>query len=196
MYIGPWAATHGYVPPRRRNSAHPTIVPFQNFEASDAWFVVGAAKQVFWERLCEVIGRPELNDDERFATMAGRNEHRDALLPILDEAFRARTADEWIEELVGAGVPASRVNTVEEALADPQTVAREAIVEHEHPVLGTVRSIRTPLRLADGETRLEREPARGPHRGEHTAEALERLCGYTPDQLNDLAEAGVFGPAS
>ena len=195
MYIGPWAATHGYVPPRRRNSAHPTIVPFQNFEASDAWFVVGAAKQVFWERLCDVIGRPDLNEDERFATMAGRNEHRDALLPILDEAFRARTADEWVEELVGAGVPASRVNTVEEALADPQTVAREAIVEHEHPVLGTVRSIRTPLRLADGETRLEREPARGPHRGEHTAEALERLCGYTPDQLNDLAEAGVFGPA-
>ena len=195
MYIGPWAATHGYVPPRRRNSAHPTIVPFQNFEASDAWFVVGAAKQVFWERLCDVIGRPDLNEDERFATMAGRNEHRDALLPILDEAFRARTADEWIEELVGAGVPASRVNTVEEALADPQTVAREAIVEHEHPVLGTVRSIRTPLRLADGETRLEREPARGPHRGEHTAEVLERLCGYTPDQLNDLAEAGVFGPA-
>lgn len=195
MYIGPWAATHGYVPPRRRNSAHPTIVPFQNFEASDAWFVVGAAKQVFWERLCDVIGRPDLNEDERFATMAGRNEHRDALLPILDEAFGARTADEWVEELVGAGVPASRVNTVEEALADPQTVAREAIVEHEHPVLGTVRSIRTPLRLADGETRLEREPARGPHRGEHTAEVLERLCGYTPDQLNDLAEAGVFGPA-
>ena len=60
MYIGPWAATHGYVPPRRRSSAHPTIVPFQNFEASDGWFVVGAAKQEFWERLCEVIGRPEL----------------------------------------------------------------------------------------------------------------------------------------
>ena len=77
MYIGPWAATHGYVPPRRRNSAHPTIVPFQNFEASDAWFVVGAAKQAFWERLCEVIGRPDLIEDTRFATMAGRNEHRD-----------------------------------------------------------------------------------------------------------------------
>ena len=88
MYIGPWAATHGFVPPRRHNSAHPTIVPFQNFEASDGWFVVGAAKQVFWERLCEVIGRPDLLDDERFATMAGRNEHRDALLPELDEAFR------------------------------------------------------------------------------------------------------------
>ena len=56
MYVGPWAATHGYVPPRRPNSAHPTIVPFQNFEAADGWLVVGAAKQKFWERLCDVIG--------------------------------------------------------------------------------------------------------------------------------------------
>jgi crotonobetainyl-CoA:carnitine CoA-transferase CaiB-like acyl-CoA transferase len=193
MYIGPWAATHGYVPPRRRNSAHPTIVPFQNFEASDAWFVVGAAKQVFWERLCEVIGRPDLNEDERFATMAGRNEHRETLLPILEEVFRARTADEWIEELVGAGVPASRVNTVDQALADPQTVDRGAVVEHDHPALGTVRSIRTPLRLAEGGTSLERPAERAPFRGEHTERTLVELCGYTPQRVRELGADGVFG---
>lgn len=193
MYIGPWAATHGYVPPRRRNSAHPTIVPFQNFEASDAWFVLGAAKQVFWERLCEVIGRPDLNEDERFATMAGRNEHRDTLLPILEEVFRARKADEWIEELVGAGVPASRVNTVDQALADPQTLARGGIVEHDHPALGAVRSIRTPLRLAQGGTSLERPAERAPFRGEHTERTLVELCGYTPQRVRELGAAGVFG---
>ena len=193
MYIGPWAATHGYVPPRRPSSAHPTIVPFQNFEALDGWFVVGAAKQVFWERLCDVIGRPDLNEDERFATMAGRNDHRDELLPILEEAFRARTADEWIESLVSAGVPASRVNTVEEALVDPQTIAREDIVEHDHPKLGRVRSIRTPLRLAEGAERLESDPARGPFRGEHTEHVLVELCGYTLERVGELAEAGVFG---
>jgi crotonobetainyl-CoA:carnitine CoA-transferase CaiB-like acyl-CoA transferase len=193
MYVGPWAATHGYVPPRRRNSAHPTIVPFQNFEASDAWFVVGAAKQVFWERLCEVIGRPDLNEDERFATMAGRNEHRETLLPILEEVFRARTADEWIEMLVGAGVPAARVNTVEQALADPQTVDRGAVVEHDHPALGPVRSIRTPLRLAEGGTSLERPAERAPFRGEHTERTLVELCGYTPQRVRELGADGVFG---
>ncbi|MSO94953.1 MAG: CoA transferase [Thermoleophilia bacterium] len=193
MYIGPWAATKGYVPPRRRNSAHPTIVPFQNFQASDGWFVVGAAKQKFWEALCEVIGRPDLNADERFATMAARNEHRDSLLPILDEAFATRTAAEWIAALVAAGVPASAVNTVEEALVDPQTLAREDIVEYEHPSLGTVRSIRTPLRLASGGESLEREPERSPHRGEHTGAVLEGLCGYTPERVKELATAGVFG---
>jgi crotonobetainyl-CoA:carnitine CoA-transferase CaiB-like acyl-CoA transferase len=193
MYIGPWAATHGYVPPRRRNSAHPVIVPFQNFEAADGWFVVGAAKQVFWERLCDVIGLPDLRDDERFSTMAGRNEHRDELLPVLEEAFRSRRVDEWVQALVAAGVPASRVNTVEEALDDPQTVARGDVVEHDHPVLGRVRSIRTPLRLADGEEALEREPVRGPARGEHTEEVLVERCGYAAERVRELADAGVFG---
>jgi len=195
MYIGPWAATHGYVPPRRRNSAHPSIVPFQNFASADGWIVIGGVKQDAWERLCDVIGRPDLNEDERFATRAARDTHRDELLPILEEAFCARSTNEWIDVLVAAGVPASRVNTVEEALVDPQTVAREDIVEHDHPTLGRVRSIRTPLRLASGGERLEREPERGPHRGEHTRAVLESLCGYTPDQVSDLAEEGVFGPS-
>jgi crotonobetainyl-CoA:carnitine CoA-transferase CaiB-like acyl-CoA transferase len=194
MYIGPWAATHGYVPPRRRGSAHPTIVPFQNFEAADGWLVVGAAKQKFWERLCEVIGRPELNEDARFATMAARNEHRDTLVPVLEEAFASRTVDHWVEALVAAGVPASRINTVEEALVDPQTVARGDVVEHDHPALGRVRTIRTPLRLADEEgVPLERAPSRGPRRGEHTVDVLVELCGYSLDRVRDLSAAGAFG---
>ena len=86
-------------------------------------------------------------------------------------------------------MPASRVNTVLEALEDPQTLARGDIVEHEHPTLGTVRSIRTPLRLSDG----ERAPSRGPFRGEHTEEVLVELCGYTPERVRELAAAGVFG---
>jgi crotonobetainyl-CoA:carnitine CoA-transferase CaiB-like acyl-CoA transferase len=193
MYIGPWAATHGYVPPRRGSSAHPTIVPFQNFEASDGWFVLGAAKQVFWERTCEVIGQVELKDDARFATMAGRNEHRDELVPLLEEAFRSRTVDEWVDALVAAGVPASRINDVAGALVDPQTVARDDVVEHDHPALGRVRTIRTPLRLAEGADRLEREASRGPFRGEHTDEVLVELCGYEPERVRSLRDAGVFG---
>jgi crotonobetainyl-CoA:carnitine CoA-transferase CaiB-like acyl-CoA transferase len=193
MYIGPWAATHGYVPPRRPDSAHPTIVPFQNFEAADGWFVLGAAKESFWRRTCEVIGRPELARDPRFASMAARNEHRDELVPMLSEVFRTRTVGEWVDALVAAGVPASRINTVEEALADPQTLARGSVVEHEHPSLGTVRSIRTPLRLADDGAPLERTPDRGPRRGEHTAEVLRELCGYTAERIGELQDAGVFG---
>ena len=193
MYVGTWAATHGFVPPRRPSSAHPSIVPFQNFHAADAWFVVGAAKQLFWERLCDVVGRPDLNEDERFATMAARDQHRDTLLPILEEVFATRAADEWISALVDAGVPASRVNSVEEALEDRQTLARESVVEHDHPTLGGVRTIRTPLRLAqDGEPPRARAGARpGPGRahdgGAARAVRLRRGAG------GELAAAGVFG---
>ncbi len=193
MYIGPWAATHGYVPPRRADSAHPTIVPFQNFEAADGWLVVAAAKQKFWERLCDVVGRADLAADPRFATMGGRNEHRDELVPVLAGVFRTRTVAEWLELLVGAGIPAARVNSVEEALEDPQTLARGDVVEHEHPMLGRVRSIRTPLRLSEGAERLEREPVRGPFRGEHTEQVLVELCGYAPGRVRELADRGVFG---
>jgi crotonobetainyl-CoA:carnitine CoA-transferase CaiB-like acyl-CoA transferase len=193
MYIGPWAATHGYVPPRRRDSAHASIVPFQNFHAADGWLVVAAAKQKFWERLCDVLGEPALAADPRFATMADRDEHRDVLVPILEELFARRTVQEWLDALVPAGVPAARVNTVLEALAEPQTRERGDVVEHDHPVLGTVRSIRTPLRLeADGEA-LERPAARGPYRGEHTEKVLAELCGYSRERIRELSDAGVFG---
>ena len=101
--------------------------------------------------------------------------------------------DAWVEALVAAGVPASRVNSVEEALADPQTAAREDVVEHEHPSLGRVRSIRTPLRLAEGGRSLERPPVRGPFRGEHTEEVLVGICAYTSERVDELASAGVFG---
>ncbi len=193
MYIGPWAATYGYVPPRRRNSAHPSIVPFQNFATADGWIVVGGVKQDAWERLCQVVGEPQLKDDPRFATRAQRDVHREDLLEILDRAFLRRSTDEWLEALVAARVPASRINTVEEALAEPQTLARGTVVEHDHPAFGTVRSIRTPLRLADENGSLERAPQRGPRRGEHTAEVLQELCGYAPERIDELRDAGVFG---
>jgi crotonobetainyl-CoA:carnitine CoA-transferase CaiB-like acyl-CoA transferase len=189
VYIGPWAATRGYVPPRRHNSAHPSIVPFQNFQAADGWLVVAAAKEKFWERLCEVIGRPELAADPRFATMTARDENRGVLVPILEDVFRQKTVAEWLDLLVPAGVPSSKVNSVLEALEDPQTVARGDVVEYAHPVLGTVRSIRTPLRVSDG----ERPPTRGPFRGEHTAEVLQELCGYSPERVRELHAEGVFG---
>jgi crotonobetainyl-CoA:carnitine CoA-transferase CaiB-like acyl-CoA transferase len=189
VYVGTWAATHRYVPPRRHNSAHPSIVPFQNFAAADGWIVVACPKQKFWERLCEALGRPELNDDPRFRTMAGRSEHREELLPILDEALSARTVDEWLDVLGAAGIPVARVNTVERALGEPQALARESVVEYEHPALGQVRTVATPLRLSGG----GRPANRGPFRGEHTEQVLVELCGYARERVRELAAAGVFG---
>jgi crotonobetainyl-CoA:carnitine CoA-transferase CaiB-like acyl-CoA transferase len=157
VYIGTWAASRGYVPPRRSKSAHPSIVPFQNFEAADGWIVVAAPKEKFWVSVCEAIGQPELAADPRFADFAARDRNRDELAPILDEAFRQRPAAEWLETLRAAGVPCSPVNDVLDAVEEAR------IVEYEHPTLGTVRQVASPLRLSDAEPPVGRAPFRGEH---------------------------------
>jgi crotonobetainyl-CoA:carnitine CoA-transferase CaiB-like acyl-CoA transferase len=189
MYVGTWAATKGYVPERRRNSAHPSIVPFQNFRASDGWIVVACPKQKFWELLCEELGRPELIADPRFVDFAARDANRDAALGILDEAFAERTAAEWLARLAAKGVPCAPVNGVAEAFLDPQVEARGAIVEIEHPRLGTVRQVATPLRVG-----VEGKPLRhAPARGGDTRAVLEVLCGYSTERIDELAASGVLG---
>jgi len=160
VYVGTWAASRGYVPPRRASSAHPSIVPFQNFETSDGWIVVAAPKPKFWERLCEAIGRPELATDPRFADFEARDRNRDELVPMLAEVFRTRPAAQWLDVLREAGVPSAAVNGVLAAVEEGR------LVEYEHPTLGTVRQVASPLRLTDAEV----PAARGPFRGEHNEE--------------------------
>ncbi len=106
VYVGTWAATKGYVPPRRSNSAHPSIVPFQNFATADGWIVVACPKPKFWERFCEAIERPELAADERFADFAARDRNRDELAPLLEQPLVARTSAEWLAIFAAAGAPA------------------------------------------------------------------------------------------
>ena len=185
MYLGTWAASRGYVPPRRRNSAHPSIVPFQNFPTADGWIVVACPKQKFWESLCAAIGRPELAGDPRFADFAARDRNREELEPILEATFRERRSDEWLAVLAEAGVPSSAVNDVPAALEEAR------FVEYEHPQLGNVRQVASPLRLSDAEPPVQRAPGRG----EHTEELLVELCGYSPERVRELAAAGVFGDA-
>ena len=189
VYVGTWAATKGYVPPRRGNSAHPSIVPFQNFATADGWIVVACPKPKFWERFCGAIERPELAADERFADFAARDRNRDELTPLLERALVQRTSAEWLAIFAAAGVPGAPVNDVATALEDPQARAREDVVEFEHPDLGTVRQVASPLRLSGA----ERPPGRGPFRGEHTEQVLVELCGYEPERVRELAAVGVFG---
>jgi crotonobetainyl-CoA:carnitine CoA-transferase CaiB-like acyl-CoA transferase len=189
MYVGTWTATKGYQPPRRPNSAHPSLVPFQNFATADGWIVIACPKEKFWRLLCEAIGRQDLADDERYADFAGRDRHRDALLAELEAALRVRATSDWLAVLGAAGVPCAPVNDVAEALADRQAVARGALVEVGHERFGSVRTIASPLRVGD-ETRA---PERAPRRGEHTEAVLRELCGYDPGRIEQLAAAGVFG---
>jgi crotonobetainyl-CoA:carnitine CoA-transferase CaiB-like acyl-CoA transferase len=185
MYVGTWTASRGYTPPRRRNSAHPSIVPFQAFPTADGWVVVACPKQKFWEALCAAIGRPELAGDPRFADFGARDRNRHELEPILEAVFRERSTEEWLSALREAGVPSSPVNDV------PAALEEATLVEYEHAALGTVRQVASPLRLSGEEHPVRRAPTRG----EHTESVLVELCGYSPERVSELADTGVFGQA-
>jgi crotonobetainyl-CoA:carnitine CoA-transferase CaiB-like acyl-CoA transferase len=189
-YVGTWVGTEGFEPRRHPFSQHPSIVPFQIFGAADGHLVVACAKQKFWERLCAAIGRTDLLEDPRFADLDSRNQHREELVAELTQTFGSRAVGEWIDLLEAAGVPCAPVNDVAGALADPQVRAREAVVESEHPRLGTVSHVAGAVRAADA----PRPPTPGPARGEHTDEVLAELAGYDRDQIARLREAGALGP--
>jgi crotonobetainyl-CoA:carnitine CoA-transferase CaiB-like acyl-CoA transferase len=189
MYVGTWTATGQWSPRRMPDSAHPSIVPFQAFETADGWITIACAKQKFWELLCQVIERPDLIEDERFSDFAARDRNRDALLPAIAEVLRGKPTLEWADIFTAAGVPNGPVNEVAEALEDRQTLARDDMVEIDHPRYGAVRQIASPLRLSGSEHPLRRAP----FRGEHTYELLREVCGYDDERLADLSAAGVFG---
>jgi crotonobetainyl-CoA:carnitine CoA-transferase CaiB-like acyl-CoA transferase len=188
-YIGTWAASAGHVARRMPDSAHPSLVPFQAFRTADGWITVACPKEKFWLALCDVLGRPDLPADPRFADFTARDIHRDALLEILEPAFRALGSEEAVARLSAAGVPCGVVNDVATALLDPQVAARDGIAEYEHPALGTVRQPATPLRLS-GPPPAYRQ---APRRGEHTHAVLRELGGLSAAEVQALEDAGAFG---
>jgi crotonobetainyl-CoA:carnitine CoA-transferase CaiB-like acyl-CoA transferase len=187
-YVGTWAATAGYEPQRISESAHPSIVPFQNFPTRDGWIVVACPKEKLWRAFCTAIGEPEMPRDERFASFAARGANRDVLVAKLREVLLTRTTSAWLQTLTEHGVPCAPVNDLAGALADPQVVARGGVVESAHPRLGTVRHIASPLRVGGAVA----PPLPAPARGEHTRAVL-RECGCDEALIDELEGQGAFG---
>lgn len=187
-YFAIWTLNRDWTAERTRDSAHQTLVPAQNFPTRDGWIVVFCNKDKFWRDLVETLGVPELAEDARFATFADRFDHRETLLPLLRARFETRTTADWLDRLRGR-VPCAPVNDVRQALTDPQVLARDMIVEVEHPEFGTLREVRSPVRT-EGEIR---QPRRAPRLGEHTDSILRDVLGYGDGTIARLRSAGVIG---
>ena len=172
--------------PERLGSAHPTIVPYQAFEAADAPFVVACGNDRQFERLSAVVGRQDLARDPRFATNAGRVRERATLVPLLAERFATQPRLHWIETLLAAGVPATKVATLAEALTDPQTAARALVREVEHGEAGPLPMVASPF----GAHAVP--PTAPPRVGENTRSTLRDVLGLTPEALDTLVADGVI----
>jgi len=189
-YPGVWHLNAGFEPRRTHHSAHPSIVPFQAFEAADGWLVVAAPKEKFWQRFIAVIGRPELAADPRFATLSARQQHAPFLVRILEEVMATRRVAEWVTALHAAAVPCGAVRTVAEAFEDPHVAARGLILSADHPRYGTIRTIASPVHVGAKQA----PPVRAPRRGEHTESVLAEALGYNAQKTNEARTAGAFGP--
>jgi len=188
-YPAAWHLNRGFEPARTRHSAHPSLVPFQAFEARDGWIVVACPKEKFWVKLASALGHPEWAVDPRFDTFAQRFANKEELLPLLEAELRTRDSTDWLERLGADGIPCAPIQSVAEALTDPHTVARDLIVETEHPRFGTVRQLASPVRVGPDRPTYRRAPLRN----EDLEYVTTGLVGYDADELQQLAAEGAFG---
>jgi len=168
-------------------SAHILTAPYQAFPTQDGWINVGGANQANWERITQVIGRPELARDPRFASNADRMRNLAQLTPILADELRRRPSAAWIERFEAAGVPVGPVHQIGDMLADPQVAARDMVIEVDHPRAGRTRAIGAPIKFSETSGDLTR-PA--PLFGQHSREILEQL-GYTAAEIAALSRDGA-----
>ena len=174
--------------PKRLGTRHPSIVPYECFQAKDGYVNIAVTNQKQWGHFCRAVGLPELSADSRFDTMKARLTNYDELRPMIDRIVSKMTRAEAITLMDSVGIPAGPINTVGEILDDPHIHAREMVVELTHPEYGALRMLGIPIKLSDTPGVVENAP---PRFGEHNREVLSKL-GYTEHEIRGLAETDAI----
>jgi crotonobetainyl-CoA:carnitine CoA-transferase CaiB-like acyl-CoA transferase len=173
--------------PGPSGSAHILSAPYQAFKAKDGWLTIGGANQPNWQRLARVLDAPAWIEDARFLTNTHRMQNLDALVALMNEKLATKTVAEWIALLDPAGVPCGPINSIAQVFEDPHALARDMVVELEHPKAGRTRAIGLPIKLSATPGKVVR-PA--PLFGQHTREVLAEF-GFGAAEIEELIRSGA-----
>jgi formyl-CoA transferase len=176
-------------PARRYGNAHPNIVPYQVFYASDRPISLATANPRQFRRFCELAGHPEIADDPRFRSNADRLANREQLVALLQSLIEQRTATEWMTLLNENGVPAGPINTLAQAFADPQVQALGVVRHLQHATIGDLPVVGSPIGLSETPVQPRSAP---PLLGEHTDAVLAELLGLDAERISALRAAGAL----
>jgi len=175
--------------PAPSGTRHRRSTPYQAYVTADGFVTIGANNDRLWQRFCrDVVGRPEWLEDPRFVTLTDRMSHIDELEGEIEAITRTRTTEEWVEICDKAGVPGGPVLTYDETLVDPHVLARDMVVDLDHPIIGPMRTVGTGARFSGLDFKV-RGPA--PWLGQHTAEVLAER-GLTEEEIARLFDDGVI----
>lgn len=186
-----WEATEyfsGPGIPAPLGSAHRMNAPYQAIRCADGYVTIGANTDRLFERLCRVLGYPEWAGEPDFLHNGDRVHHRAKLAALIEKVMIERPRQHWLQALDDADIPCGPINDYAQVFADPQVVSREMIVETDHPVLGRLRTLGSPIKLSETPTDATR---RAPLLGEHTDEILNEV-GLSIDQIQELRRSGAI----
>ena len=174
--------------PKPQGSQHPNLVPYGAFPASDGAIIIACLTNSFWARICDALGFPEAGPDPRFDTLEKRRDIRELINGMIAERTQHRTVDELVALFTQFQVPHAPILGVQEALAQPQAVAREMVVQTEHKTLGSIPIVNRPIKFVDAPQPVPTAP---PVLGQHTDEILAQVLGLTGEQIAQLRASGA-----
>jgi len=175
--------------PAPTGNAHSVIAPYGVFETKDGPLNIAPATPDMWLKLCKLLELDALPGDARFVDNAARIKHRDELRTIIESRLQLRTKMEWTEAMIPLGIPAGPINNLSDVFKDPQVQHSRLVEEIQHPLLGALKQVANPIKLAAFAEGSVRMPP--PMLGEHTFEVLTEF-GYADDQLQQLSLEGVI----
>jgi formyl-CoA transferase/CoA:oxalate CoA-transferase len=174
--------------PQPRGSEHPNLVPYGVFPAQDGSIVIACLMNSFWQRICQALGRPEWVQDPRFETIEQRRDHRAIVNEMITQFTRQKPVQELVDLFSQHQVPHAPILGIQAALAQPQAVAREMVVETDHAVLGKIPIVNRPIKFPGDPQPIPTAP---PVLGQHTDQILADVLGLTPEQIARLRAARI-----